>query len=501
MQSLVDSVCARVQNLCGDLKHVEVLEHPSGGVVVLVGTAHVHVKSSNLVSKICEHLVPDRIFLELCKERKGLLERKMTGSSKTAKGMRAFDLKNMLSRGQRMVGRKLDLRVGEEFYVANEIGLKYGKPVHLIDRAASRTVGRMQSSLPPFEKLVFLTRLLFEIAFTSFLSKNSVERIIENHMENGSGFLEVLQQEFQRSYPTLIEILLVERNVWMCSRINTLLKPGEIAVAIVGDGHVKGIKKMLGSASDINPIVETLTVKIGKNYFLRNNGFLYHQNSLYRSPIYSGQFFRIAHMKLKLTSRHATAILPSRQRSWKIYLRFYRSPVCIEKSLDESVSGGIANESVGRGQGGMGGSGGVVDFQEVLQPIGASRASLTFNYNARKSLCRSTVDYTLALTLDSDIFPTKTQPFLLNINFKPPSVFQNICCHMSTHDDETCGFSISLENAAGSPICSNEAEFDAIDYYGRKYNGPRAKPRGKIVVAWLLSFIGMGVYIRNKLSH
>ena len=76
MQSLVDSVCARVQNLCGDLKHVEVLEHPSGGVVVLVGTAHVHVKSSNLVSKICEHLVPDRIFLELCKERKGLLERK-----------------------------------------------------------------------------------------------------------------------------------------------------------------------------------------------------------------------------------------------------------------------------------------------------------------------------------------------------------------------------------------------------------------------------------------
>eukprot|EP00945_MAST-04E_sp_MAST-4E-sp1_P003947 g3947.t1 len=126
--SLVDSVCARVQNLCGDLKHVEVLEHPSGGVVVLVGTAHVHVKSSDLVFKICEHLVPDRIFLELCRERKGLLERKMTGSSKTAKGMRAFDLKNMLSRGQRMVGRKLDLRVGEEFYVANEIGLKYGKP-------------------------------------------------------------------------------------------------------------------------------------------------------------------------------------------------------------------------------------------------------------------------------------------------------------------------------------------------------------------------------------
>ena len=114
MQTLAGSVRTQIRGLCGELSEVQVVEHRNGGVIILVGTAHVRLKSSDLVKKICTLIEPDRIFLELCSERKGLLKQKKIDSKKAPKGPLTFNLNSMLARGQGVVGRKLHIDLIED---------------------------------------------------------------------------------------------------------------------------------------------------------------------------------------------------------------------------------------------------------------------------------------------------------------------------------------------------------------------------------------------------
>ena len=180
-----------------------------------------------------------------------------------------------------------------------------------------------------------------------------------------------------------------------------------------------------------------------------------------------------------------------------MFLRFCRSPKTMEKSLEESklVEGLHIDDDSGQI---ISGEGNVIDFEEVLEPLGGSRTGRSFNYIVSTARTQNIYDYTLAFLLYSDQCPTETKPFFLNIHFNPPFLFENIYCHLSSHDDDCCKYSVTLAQSLGSPVCPNKADFDAMDYSGKIYTGPRAKPRGKIVVAWLLGFVGVGICIRNK---
>jgi pheromone shutdown protein TraB len=74
-----------------------------------------------------------------------------------------------------------------------------------------------------------------------FASKKMVENELESFSENEETYL----REFELQFPTLKRILIDDRNKLMASRIlEAEARVGNV-VAVIGEGHVDGIRKLL----------------------------------------------------------------------------------------------------------------------------------------------------------------------------------------------------------------------------------------------------------------
>jgi pheromone shutdown protein TraB len=99
-------------------------------------------------------------------------------------------------------------------------------------------------------------KLLFQLV----LSMGEVDEIKEEDIEKmkQEDVLETLLNEVGKSLPVLKEILINERDLYLGAKIRSA--PGRKIVAIVGAGHIPGIKKNWNENIDI-PALEQLPPK------------------------------------------------------------------------------------------------------------------------------------------------------------------------------------------------------------------------------------------------
>ena len=95
-------------------------------------------------------------------------------------------------------------------------------------------------------------KLLFSGVAGIFVRKERVEKEIKKFETEYDQYMEILDSEF----PILKKVLIDERNNYMANRIRELSKKYENIVAIVGDGHIEGMKKIL---DDLNPEIIRLS--------------------------------------------------------------------------------------------------------------------------------------------------------------------------------------------------------------------------------------------------
>ncbi|KAF6159453.1 hypothetical protein GIB67_032224, partial [Kingdonia uniflora] len=137
------------------------------------------------------------------------------------------------------VATKLEVFPGSEFRVAYEEAMKYGGKVILGDRPVQITLRRTWGKLSLWHKVKFLKSMLFEGLFLP--SPEEINKMMKEMSD--VDMLTFVIQEMGKAFPTLIETLLYERDMYMSSTLLRVASEHNSVVAVVGKGHLQGIKK------------------------------------------------------------------------------------------------------------------------------------------------------------------------------------------------------------------------------------------------------------------
>lgn len=137
------------------------------------------------------------------------------------------------------VASRLEVFPGSEFRVAFEEAMKYGGKVILGDRPVQVTLRRTWGKMPLWHKIKLLYSLLFQAVFLP--SPEELNKMLKDM--DDVDMLTLVIQEMSKEFPTLMETLVHERDQFMSSTLLRTASEHSSVVAVVGKGHLQGIKK------------------------------------------------------------------------------------------------------------------------------------------------------------------------------------------------------------------------------------------------------------------
>jgi pheromone shutdown-related protein TraB len=217
--------------------------------IAILGTAHVSLKSAELVEKTIEDEKPDTVCVELCKSRYMALTQKKrwqdTDLIKVIKEKKAsFLLANfMLASIQKKIAEKFGIKPGEEMLRAVHAAESAGSHVHLADRDIRVTLSRVWRTMTFWAKIKLMMQFMLSLGGLDEISEEDVEEM------KSKDVLETLLSEIGKSQPQLKKILIDERDQYLTHKIRGA--PGKRVVAVVGAGHVPGIKENWNKSVDV----------------------------------------------------------------------------------------------------------------------------------------------------------------------------------------------------------------------------------------------------------
>lgn len=226
-----------------------------GKEVYLVGTAHVSKESVEEVRATIQTVRPQSVCVELCQSRYKVMTdkeawRKMDIFKIIRERKAMFLLAQLLvSSFYRKLGEKLGVQPGAEMLEAiNQAGQVKAKIV-LADRDIEITIKRVWGYLGFWNKLKMLTGMIMSI----FIGEEINEEMIEK-LKHGDE-LENALAEFTKKFPQIKRRLIDERDIYLSQKIRNA--PGEKIVAVVGAGHIAGIKEDIKTEQSVEKLIET----------------------------------------------------------------------------------------------------------------------------------------------------------------------------------------------------------------------------------------------------
>ncbi len=209
--------------------------------IILIGTAHVSRESAELVRATIETEKPDTVCVELCESRWQSIQQKSRWRDmdivKVVKEKKAFLLLSnlILASFQRRIADKMDIQPGQEMITAIETAEATGARTWLADRDIRTTLARTWRSMSLWGKAKLLFQLLLSLGEVDDLKAADIEKMKQEDV------LDALLNEIGASQPVIRNILIDERDRYLAQRIKAA--PGEKIVAVVGAGHVPGIRR------------------------------------------------------------------------------------------------------------------------------------------------------------------------------------------------------------------------------------------------------------------
>ena len=214
--------------------------------IILVGTAHISKDSVEEVKKVIKKYKPDIVAVELCKRRHEALTKKdqweNTPITALLKSNNAYLMlaQTFLSSIQRRLGKEYGVEPGSEMIAALNEAKKHNLNVALIDRDISITLKRAWKKMGIREKF----RLTWEFlkAILGY-DEEELEKLDLKELMN-QDVISSMMEEFGKMAPSASTVLIHERDEYIAKKILDESKKGKV-VAVVGAGHIKGIKKHL----------------------------------------------------------------------------------------------------------------------------------------------------------------------------------------------------------------------------------------------------------------
>ena len=226
--------------------------------ITLIGTAHVSKESVKLVKSVIEEQTPDTVCVELCQSRFHSIRQKDRWQEmdiiKVIKEKKAFLLLSnlLLASFQKRIAKKFDIKPGEEMIQAIDSAEAIDAEVCLADRDIRITLSRIWRKMGLWSKLKLLFSVILSVGEIEDIKESDIEKMKETDV------LQSLLSDVGKSMPVLLKILIDERDQYLADKIKSA--PGKKIVAVVGAGHVPGIKKYWPENMDISAL-ETLPPK------------------------------------------------------------------------------------------------------------------------------------------------------------------------------------------------------------------------------------------------
>ncbi len=233
--------------------------------IILLGTAHVSKESTELVASVIEKERPDTVCVELCQARYHTIRQKNRWQEmdivKVIKEKKSFLLLSnlLLASFQKKIAKKLDVKPGEEMIRAIESAKALNAKIHLADRDIRITLSKVWRAMGSWDKLKLLFQIFLSLGKMDDINKEDVEKMKQEDM------LQSVLAEVGKSLPVLKTILIDERDRYLAQKVKTA--PGKKIVAVVGAGHVPGIKKYMEADSDLNELEKIPPKKISHTLF------------------------------------------------------------------------------------------------------------------------------------------------------------------------------------------------------------------------------------------
>ena len=214
--------------------------------IILIGTAHISEESVNEVRQAIETYKPDIVAVELCQRRYDTITQKdkweNTPVSALIKSNNAYFMlaQTVLSSIQRRLGEEYGVAPGSEMIAAMDEAKKHNIKVALVDRDITVTLKRAWRKMGAREKF----RVIWEFlkAMIGYDEEELEELDLKELMKQD--VISQMMEEFSKIAPSAATVLISERDQYIAQKIFDESKKGKI-VAVVGAGHITGIKKYL----------------------------------------------------------------------------------------------------------------------------------------------------------------------------------------------------------------------------------------------------------------
>jgi pheromone shutdown-related protein TraB len=242
-----------------DVVHVQV----DGRDYVLVGTAHISRESADLVERVIAAERPDCVCVELDARRYAALAQRTQFESLDLRAvirnrqLAPLLVNLVLASYQRQLGGALGVLPGSELLAAARAAEGLGIPVRLCDRDVRITMRRAWAALSLWGKSQLIAALLHAVLEPPQLSEEQLRALRQQDV------LSRLMAEIGEAFPALKTVLIDERDAYLAEQLRGA--PGERVVAVVGAGHVAGMRAALesGQRADMNALESVPPIPLG----------------------------------------------------------------------------------------------------------------------------------------------------------------------------------------------------------------------------------------------
>jgi len=208
-------------------------------MITLIGTGHVFDLTQPLLN-IFDEKQPDVLCIELDKQRYNALMLKQTDPERYKQaGKDQPIVYKLLARFQDGMAKEYGVQAGQEMITTIKYAQSHQLPLAFIDMNAQSLFTRMLKQMTFREKL----RLMFSGFAGFFVSKKKVEK----ELDKIQGKFDKYMDEIGKKFPTIKRVLIDERNNFMVQQLKTASEKYEKVVAVMGDGHIPGISKLLAA--------------------------------------------------------------------------------------------------------------------------------------------------------------------------------------------------------------------------------------------------------------
>ncbi len=239
-----------------------------GREFILVGTAHISKKSTELVRRVIETEKPDTVCVELDQRRYETISRPNQWEHLNLlevikkKQLPTLVVQLVLASYQKRMGEKLGVLPGTELLEATKVAQENDIPFELCDRDVGITLKRAWRNTGFFKRMWLLSSVFASVFEPAEVSEEQLQEIKDQDA------LSEMLKEIGEFAPSMKGALIDERDAYMAEKIRAA--KGDKVVAVVGAGHVSGMIERLKAESEAD--LEKLEELPPPSHFWRNVG-------------------------------------------------------------------------------------------------------------------------------------------------------------------------------------------------------------------------------------